>query len=208
MRAKYAIFGMVVSFALGATALEGLRAQTKAPALGIVEVLVSDKEAYAKEFLPPITKTVSGSGGKFLAVVGKTVPLTGALPAGRRTLTMKTLLLATAVVLFVAAHQAHAKTIENALFTCEGELTKSIDDDGKTYYAVVETWKEEDPVDCQIDEGKALKQILAVCHVGDYCIVASKGERGNGGHNLIEKVFEVQRKPASVLDDLKRDSKQ
>jgi hypothetical protein len=77
MRAKYAIFGMVVSFALGATALEGLRAQTKAPALGIVEVLVSDKEAYAKEFLPPITKTVSGSGGKFLAVGGKTVPLTG-----------------------------------------------------------------------------------------------------------------------------------
>jgi uncharacterized protein (DUF1330 family) len=83
MHAKYAIFGMVASFALGATALEGLRAQTKAPAFGIVEVLVSDKEAYAKEFLPPITKTVSGSGGKFLAVGGKTVPLTGAPPAGR-----------------------------------------------------------------------------------------------------------------------------
>jgi hypothetical protein len=121
---------------------------------------------------------------------------------------MKMLLLATAVGLFVAAHQAHAKTIENALFTCEGELTKSTGDDGKTYYAVVETWRDEDPVDCQIDEGKTLKQIIAVCHVGDYCIVASKGERGNGRHNLIEKVFEVQRKPAGVLDDLKRDSKQ
>jgi hypothetical protein len=119
---------------------------------------------------------------------------------------MKKLLLVTAIGLLAPA--VHARTIENALFTCEGELTKSTGGDGKTYYAVVETWKEEDAVDCEFDDGKALKQVLAVCQVGDYCIVASKGERGNGGHNVIQKVFEVQRQPASVVQDLKRDSTQ
>ena len=83
MQAKYAVAGMFASFVLGATAVQGLHAQTKSPAFGIVEVVVSDKEPYAKEFLPPITKTVSDTGGKFLAVGGKTVALTGAPPAGR-----------------------------------------------------------------------------------------------------------------------------
>jgi uncharacterized protein (DUF1330 family) len=83
MQTKYAVVGMVASFVLGAVALQGLRAQTKPPALGIVEVVVSDREAYTKEFLPPITKTVQETGGKFLAAGGKTVSLTGAPPAGR-----------------------------------------------------------------------------------------------------------------------------
>jgi uncharacterized protein (DUF1330 family) len=83
MKTKHAVLGMVISFGLGAAALQGLHAQTKPPALGIVEVAVSDREAYAKEFLPPITKTVSDTGGKFLAVGGQTVSLTGAPPAGR-----------------------------------------------------------------------------------------------------------------------------
>ena len=119
---------------------------------------------------------------------------------------MKKLLVVTA--LLVAAPAVQARTIENALFTCEGELTKSTGDDGKTYYAVVESWKEEDAIDCEFGDGKALKQVLAVCHVGDYCVVASKGERGNGGHNVIQKVFEVQHQPPSVVEDLKRDAKQ
>jgi uncharacterized protein (DUF1330 family) len=83
MKTKYAIAGMVISFGLGAAALQGLHAQTKPPALAIVEVEVSDREAYAKEFLPPITKTVKDTGGKFLAVGGQSASLTGAPPAGR-----------------------------------------------------------------------------------------------------------------------------
>jgi uncharacterized protein (DUF1330 family) len=83
MKTKYAIAGMVVGFGLGAAALQGLHAQTKPPALVIVEVAVSDPEAYAKEFLPPVTKTVKDTGGKFLAVGGKTASLTGTPPAGR-----------------------------------------------------------------------------------------------------------------------------
>lgn len=63
IKAKYAFLGMVGCFALGAIAVQGLQAQTKPPALGIVEVVVSNQEAYAKEFLPPITKTVAESEG-------------------------------------------------------------------------------------------------------------------------------------------------
>jgi hypothetical protein len=115
---------------------------------------------------------------------------------------------AAGIAFLALATATHARTIENALFTCEGELTQTTGDGGKTYYGVVESWKDDDPVDCEIEDGKALKQILAVCHVGDYCVVAAKGERGNGGHNVIQKAFEVQRQPASVVQDLKRNSKQ
>jgi uncharacterized protein (DUF1330 family) len=83
MKAKCAFLGMVACLALGALAVQGLQAQTKAPAFAVVEVVVSDQEAYAKEFLPPVTKTVAEFGGKLLAVGGKTVSLAGAPPAPR-----------------------------------------------------------------------------------------------------------------------------
>jgi hypothetical protein len=66
---------------------------------------------------------------------------------------------------------AHAATIENDLFVCTGELIKyQGTNDGKTYYEIKETWiKDENahPMDCYIDEGKILRQIVAVCRVGD-----------------------------------------
>ena len=83
MTAKYAVLGMVASFALGAAAVQGLHAQAKPPAYGIVEVVVSNQEAYAKEFLPPVLKTVKDAGGKILAAGSKTVTLLGAPPAPR-----------------------------------------------------------------------------------------------------------------------------
>lgn len=120
----------------------------------------------------------------------------------------KSLLVAAA--LLVATLTAHAHTSENMLFTCAGELTKTRGIDGKDYYDIVESWKEKEdmPMYCYIDEGKAVRQVLAVCHVGDFCTVAAKGESGNGNRYLIQKVFEVQRQPASVVQDLKREFKQ
>lgn len=109
-----------------------------------------------------------------------------------------------AVALFMASLSAHAHTTENALFTCEGELTKSQGNDGKDYYAIEKTWQEEGRGECDIAEGKVLRQILAVCRVGDFCTVAAKGEAGNGPSYLIQKVFEVQRQPASVVQELKQ----
>lgn len=101
-------------------------------------------------------------------------------------------------LLFVSV-PASAHTTENALFTCEGELMKSQGNDGKGYYAIVESWKEDEPRANYDIADKAVRQVLAVCHVGDLCTVAAKGERGNGPSYIIQKVFEAQRQPASVL---------
>jgi hypothetical protein len=120
---------------------------------------------------------------------------------------MKTFLLI-AEALLIATPAAQAHTSENVLFTCEGELTKFQGNDGKNYYSIVESWKEEMPMDCDIAEGKALRQVLAVCRVGDLCTVGAKGESGNGDRYMIQKVFEVQRQPASRVQELKRDFKQ
>jgi opacity protein-like surface antigen len=120
---------------------------------------------------------------------------------------MKKFLLVTAALL-VATPAAQAHTSENVLFTCEGELIKFQGHDGKNYYVIVESWKEEERVNRDIAEGAALRQVLAVCRVGDFCTVGAKGESGNGPSYLIQKVFEVQRQPASRVQELKRDFKQ
>lgn len=122
---------------------------------------------------------------------------------------MKKLLRITAALL-VATPVAQAHTSENVLFTCEGELIKFQGNDGKDYYSIVESWRSPDdspmPMDCDVDS-KVLRQILTGCRVGDLCTASAKGESGNGNRYLIQKVFEVQRQPASRVQQLKRDFK-
>jgi hypothetical protein len=91
---------------------------------------------------------------------------------------------------------AHAHTLENRLFTCEGELIKE-----PGGYSIYQSWlKQEDmPMECYIDQ-KVVRRILAVCRVGDICVVSAKGESGNGNRYLIQKIFEVQRSPQTVKD--------
>jgi hypothetical protein len=94
---------------------------------------------------------------------------------------------------------AHAATIENDLFVCTGELIRFSTDD----YSIKETWITGDdyyPMECYIDKGKVLRQVLAVCRIGDVCVVSAKGESGNGNRHLIQKIFEVQRSPQKVED--------
>jgi hypothetical protein len=100
-----------------------------------------------------------------------------------------------ALLLAINAPIAHAGIANNMLFTCDGELSTNQDfTDGKTYYDIVK--KNDDQfIHCGIDDGKALRQVLAVCHVGDFCTVAAKGTITNGPSYLIHKVFEVQRQP-------------
>ena len=74
---------MIGGFALGALAVQALHAQAKPAAYGVAEVVVSNPDAYAKEFLPVIRKTITDAGGKFLAAGGKTISLQGAAPAPR-----------------------------------------------------------------------------------------------------------------------------
>ena len=84
MKTKYALpLAMIGSFALGALAVESIHAQAKPPAYGIAEVSVSNPEGYAKDFLPPVRKTITDAGGKFLAAGGKTISFDGAPPAPR-----------------------------------------------------------------------------------------------------------------------------
>lgn len=73
MKTKYAFaLAMFGSFALGGIAVQTLHAQAKPPAYVVAEVVISNQEAYAKEFLPPVRKTIADAGGKFLAAGGKT----------------------------------------------------------------------------------------------------------------------------------------
>jgi len=84
MKARFTIpMAMIGGFALGALAVQALHAQAKPVAYGIAEIVVSNQEAYAKEYLPVVRKTITDNGGKFLAAGGKTVALLGAPPAPR-----------------------------------------------------------------------------------------------------------------------------
>ena len=74
---------MVGSFALGAAAVQGLHAQATPPGYAIVEVTVTDKEGYTREFLPLISKEIQAAGGKYVVRGGNPVTLQGAPPASR-----------------------------------------------------------------------------------------------------------------------------
>jgi uncharacterized protein (DUF1330 family) len=69
--------------AFGAIAVQALHAQAKPMAYGVAEVTVSNQDAYGKEFLPAVQKSIADAGGKFLAAGGKTLSQIGTPPAAR-----------------------------------------------------------------------------------------------------------------------------
>jgi uncharacterized protein (DUF1330 family) len=81
-RSKIAL-AMVGSFALGAAAVQGLHAQAKPPGYAIIEVNVTDKEGYTKEFLPLAIKEIQEGGGKYMVRGGNPITLQGTPPASR-----------------------------------------------------------------------------------------------------------------------------
>ena len=78
---------MIAGVAIGAVAVQGLHAQAKPPAYVFAEITIKDQEAYTKDFLPVIGKTIQDAGGKFIARGGKTVSFSGAAPAPRVVIT-------------------------------------------------------------------------------------------------------------------------
>jgi uncharacterized protein (DUF1330 family) len=74
---------VTVGFGIGAAAIEGLHAQAKPPAYVISEIDVTDKEAYAKEFVPLARKALGDSGQKQIAAGGRTASLSGEPPKAR-----------------------------------------------------------------------------------------------------------------------------
>ena len=57
----------VVSFGVGAIAVQGLHAQAKPPAYYIAEVDVSDEDAYSKDWAPKVAETIRAAGGSYVA---------------------------------------------------------------------------------------------------------------------------------------------
>jgi uncharacterized protein (DUF1330 family) len=78
---------MVVSFALGALAVQGLHAQTKPPTYYISEIDVTNPEGYLKEYAPRQGALIRESGGRYLVAGGKTTLFDGDAPKSRVVIT-------------------------------------------------------------------------------------------------------------------------
>jgi uncharacterized protein (DUF1330 family) len=76
-----ATLAMLVGLGLCAAAVPGLHAQTKPLIYYIIEIELTNPDAYAKEFAPKAQAIIKGAGGRFLAVGGAAAtgakPLTG-----------------------------------------------------------------------------------------------------------------------------------
>jgi uncharacterized protein (DUF1330 family) len=84
MKSNYKIaIAMLAGAVLGAAAVQGLHAQAKPPAYVISEIDVTDKEAYAKEYVPLAVKALKESGQKQLVAGGKTAAISGEPPKSR-----------------------------------------------------------------------------------------------------------------------------
>lgn len=74
---------MLTGTVLGAAAVQGLHAQAKPPAYVISEIDVTNKEAYAKEYVPLAVTALRDSGQKQLAAGGQTAAISGEPPKSR-----------------------------------------------------------------------------------------------------------------------------
>ena len=71
MKTQYTVaLSMVAGAAVGALAIQGLHAQTKAPIDLISEIDVKDADKYGTEFAPRAQATVRASGAKFIVIGG------------------------------------------------------------------------------------------------------------------------------------------
>jgi uncharacterized protein (DUF1330 family) len=84
MKTRFTVaLAMFAGFGLGAAAIQGLHAQTKPPAYAIVEIDVSNQDAFVKEYSPIAGKAITAGGGKYLARGGKSVAIEGEPPKSR-----------------------------------------------------------------------------------------------------------------------------
>ena len=81
MKSRYTIaLSVLAGAALGAAAIQGLHAQAKPKAYAVVEIDVSNPDAFAKEYVPIVGKILTDNGGKYLARGGKITAIEGAAP--------------------------------------------------------------------------------------------------------------------------------
>jgi uncharacterized protein (DUF1330 family) len=82
------VLALVAGVAIGAAAIQVLHAQAKPPGFVVVEIDVSNPDAYAKEFLPLASKALIDSGAKYLARGGQNVSIEGTPPKSRTVIIM------------------------------------------------------------------------------------------------------------------------
>jgi uncharacterized protein (DUF1330 family) len=83
-KTRYTIaLAVVVGFGLGAVAVQGLHAQAKPPVYYIVEIDVTNLDAYTKEYAPKVQAGIKASGGRLLAAGQKVTSIEGAPPKPR-----------------------------------------------------------------------------------------------------------------------------
>jgi uncharacterized protein (DUF1330 family) len=79
----YGCIGVVAGAAIGAVAVQGLHAQTKAPVYVVTETDISDLDAFQKEYLPVVQPTIKAAGGRRVAAGQNIVVLEGPSPGTR-----------------------------------------------------------------------------------------------------------------------------
>jgi uncharacterized protein (DUF1330 family) len=98
MKIRYVIaLAVVAGFGAGAAAVQVLHAQAKPPAYVVVEIDVTNNDAFLKEYAPIAGNAIGAGGGKYLARGGKNVAIDGEPPKPR-----------TVVIAFDSMEQAQA----------------------------------------------------------------------------------------------------
>ena len=70
MRTLYTTaFVMLTGAAIGALAVQGLRAQTKPPAYVVTETEITDLDTYQKEYVPLAQASIKAAGGHLLGEI-------------------------------------------------------------------------------------------------------------------------------------------
>jgi uncharacterized protein (DUF1330 family) len=84
MKTQYTIaLAVLAGVGLGAAAVQGLHAQAKPPAYVVVEIDVTNQDAFLKEYAPIAGNAITAGGGKYLARGGKNVAIDGEPPKSR-----------------------------------------------------------------------------------------------------------------------------
>jgi uncharacterized protein (DUF1330 family) len=85
MKTRYTVAAaMLAGIGIGAVAVSGLQAQSKAPpTYFIAEIEVTDHDGYLKDYVPRAEANVKAFGGRILAATAKVATIEGAPPSSR-----------------------------------------------------------------------------------------------------------------------------
>ena len=78
-----AALALLAGAAIGAVAVQGLHAESKAPVYVVTETDISDLDAFQKEYLPVVQPTIKAAGGRRVAAGQNIVVFEGPSPGTR-----------------------------------------------------------------------------------------------------------------------------